>query len=62
MQTLHKDDPGRSVTLPDGRVVTNMTAADYAGTYGQGEPCSPIPAHILAAAYNKLGHTPEVTP
>lgn len=33
---LHDADPGDEVTMPDGRVVRNLTAAEYADTYASG--------------------------
>lgn len=46
---LHDDDPDASVTMPDGRVVRNLTAVEYAASYADGEPHT-IPAEVLAQA------------
>lgn len=49
---LHKDEPDRSVTLPDGREVKNLTAEEYDATYAEGEPHT-IPDDVMADALAK---------
>jgi hypothetical protein len=46
---VHKDDPIKSITMPDGRVIANLSDDDYNATYSQGEPHQ-IPPDVLAAA------------
>lgn len=45
----HKDIPVRSITMPDGRVIANLTAEEYDATY-IGGTVHEIPADALAAA------------
>lgn len=49
---LHEDAPDGSVTLPDGRVVRNLSDAEYEATYA--EPGTTggheVPADVLAEA------------
>lgn len=33
---LHEDDPQAEVVMPDGRVVRNLSAEEYAATYATG--------------------------
>lgn len=49
---LHKDEPDRSVTLPDGREVKNLSADEYDATYAEGEPHT-IPDDVMADALAK---------
>lgn len=37
---LNTDEPNRAVTMPDGRVVRNLTDDEYAATYAEGTPCN----------------------
>ena len=46
---LHEDDPAATFTFPDGRVVRNLSAAEYAATYAGGDVHG-IPADVLTAA------------
>lgn len=46
---MHTDTPDSAVTLPDGRVIRNLSDEEYAATYADGEPHG-IPADALAAA------------
>lgn len=49
-QPFHMDDSeGQSVTMPDGRVIVNLTPEAYDATYAEGAPHE-IPADVLAAA------------
>lgn len=54
---LHTDDPERTVTMPDGRVVRNLTADEYAATYADGDACNAGPERQAAvqAALEQLG-------
>lgn len=46
---LHEDDPDAAVVMPDGRVVRNLSAAEYAATWAGGT-VHEIPSDVLAQA------------
>lgn len=52
-EPLHWDDPTRTVTLPDGRVIRNLTVEEYNATYAEGTTHG-VPADVLAEAMAKL--------
>lgn len=51
MDVLHTDDPDAVVTMSDGRVIRNLSAAEYASTYAEpGVGPHKIPDDVLADA------------
>jgi hypothetical protein len=45
---LNDDDPAATADTDDGGMVRNLTAEEYAASYGQGEPHA-LPDDVLAA-------------